>query len=494
MSQTNAIMLPDDIEIDYDRELVRREGLRGFAKIAWPILEPRTKLKWGWALDAICEHLEAVSSGEIIRLLMNVPPGMMKSYLTSVLWPSYEWGPLDMPEMQYLASSYSEPIATRDSRRMRNLIQSRWFQERWPLGLTRAGETSFENNRGGWRESLAFTSLTGNRGDRVLIDDPHSVDKAESVAERKKTIRTWRESVPLRVNDAVVSAIVVIMQRLHQGDVSGDVLADLDTDYVHLCLPMEFELTRRCTTRIGFTDPRQEEGELLFPERFPRHAVDRDKKILGSFATAGQMQQRPAPREGAIVKHAWFENRFKERGKNPIRVIQSWDCASKPAERNDPSACLTIAEFKDHYEFWHYAVRRVEFPDLVRFCKDRYAAEEDPTVNSVLIEDKDAGQQLIQQIKRDTKMPVIAINPGTLDKLTRLDAESTTMESGNCWLPENEAWVDPYLEELCNTPGATHDESADTTSQALKWLKEKKAMMKGAGLVSVGGKESARIS
>ena len=493
MGSAAQVAIPDDVKIAWDIEYVRRHGLSGFAKLAWPILEPKTTLKWGWALDAICQHLEAVSFGQIKRLLINVPPGMMKSYLTSVLWPAFEWGPLDMPEMQYLSTSYAAKLSTRDSRRMRDLVISQWYQDRWPIPMKRLGEISFENAKGGKRESMAFTSLTGERGDRVLVDDPHSTEQAESPAERLRTTRTWKESVPTRLNDPMNSAIVVIMQRLHQQDVSGEILSDSDTEYVHLCLPMEFEAKQRCTTRIGFTDPRADEGELLFPERFPAEVVASDKKILGPYASAGQMQQRPEPREGGIVKIAWFDKRFKVRGKNPIRVIQSWDCASKPAERNDPSACLTIAEFRDHYEFWHYAVRRVEFPDLCRFCKDRYAAEKDPTVNAVLIEDKDAGQQLIQQLRRDTKLPIIACNPGALDKLTRLDTETPIMEAGNCWLPEDAEWVDDYIAEITTIPGATHDESGDTTSQALLWLRNKKGKGRGAGIVSVDGKESARL-
>jgi len=491
--KAGAIILPDDIQLEYDREQVRREGLAGFAKLAWNVLEPKTPLKWGWALDAICEHLEAVSSGEIIRLLMNVPPGMMKSYLTSVLWPSYEWGPLNQPHLQYLATSYSEPISTRDSRRMRNFIQSKWYQDRWPTTLVRAGETSFENDDGGFRESMAFTSLTGSRGDRVLVDDPHSTEGAESLAARKKTIRTWKESVPSRLNDPVLSAIVVIMQRLHMADVSGVILTDQPGEYVHLCLPMEYEIKIQVPNAIGYVDPRTEEGELLFPERFPQHVVDRDKGILGSVATAGQMQQRPVPREGNIVKREWFETRFLERGLNPIRVIQSWDCASKPKERNDPSACLTIAEFKDRFEFWHYVAKRQEFPDLVRHCKDRYVAE--PLVSAVIIEDKDAGQQLIQILKADkkSKLPVIACNPGVLDKLTRLETETPIMEAKQCWLPAEAPWVDAYLEEITAIPGAPHDESGDTTSQALKWFREKKKGTTNAGIVSVGGKESQRL-
>lgn len=494
-----AVHIPDSVRIEYDREFVRRYGLPGFVDLAWSnVSEPTTALKWGWALDAICDHLMAVSNGEITRLLMNVPPGMMKSYLTSVLWPAYEWGPLNRPHLSYIATSYSDAVSTRDSRRMRNLVRSKWFQDRWPCPLTRWGETSFENESLGAREAMAFNSLTGGRADRVIADDPHSTETAESDAERKRTIRTWRESVPTRVNDPEHSAIIVIMQRLHVADVSGDIIEDNKTaeefeKYVHLYLPMEFESQRRCSTRIGFTDPRTEEGELLFPERFPRHVVDRDKKKLGSFATAGQLQQRPAPRGGYLVKSSWFEQRFKMRGKKPMRLILSIDCASKPDQRNDPSACLWVAQFRDRYEFWKYSSKRMEFPDLVRYTKDQYAAaKEAGHVTAVLIEDKDAGQQLIQTLKRSTTMPVIAINPGNLDKLTRLDAVTPLMEAENVVLPDNEPWVADFLAELTTIPSAPHDETGDTTSQALKWLEEKKAGSMGAGPVGTG-KESQRV-
>lgn len=293
-----------------DAEQIRAncQSLSGFVREAWHVVEPSVDYVHGWHIDAICQHLEAVTSGEITRLLINVPPGTMKSLLCGVFWPAWEWGPKGKPQLRYLGASYSEHYAKRDNRRMRDLVASEWYQTLWGdrVKLTRTGEMAFANSCMGSRQGVPFSRLTGGRGDRVIIDDPHSVDGAESEAERLSTVRTFRESVPTRLNDPQRSAIVVVMQRLHEADVSGTILA-LGLGYEHLMLPMEFEPERRCRTSIGFADPRTEEGELLFPRRFPRAVIERDKIPLGSYAVAGQFQQRPAPRSGGLFQRSDFE-------------------------------------------------------------------------------------------------------------------------------------------------------------------------------------------
>ena len=236
--------------------------------MAWHVLEPAAELKWGWCLDAICEHLQAVHDGRIKRLLMNVPPGCMKSLTTGVLFPAWEWGPGARSDLRFLTTAHKETLAIRDNMKCRRLIQSDWFQERWPVKLTgdQNAKSKFENTETGFRESMSFTSLTGSRGDRVIIDDPLSVDDAFSEAALQAAEDTFLEAVPSRVNNND-SAIIVIMQRLHERDTSGIILAN-DLGYEHLMLPMRFESNRRCVTSIGFRDPRTRDGELLFPERF----------------------------------------------------------------------------------------------------------------------------------------------------------------------------------------------------------------------------------
>ncbi|MEX1058761.1 MAG: hypothetical protein WED11_13600, partial [Natronospirillum sp.] len=279
-----AVNLSSDDWVAIEREYCAR-SLANFVREAWHVLEPGQPYIHGWHVDAICEHLEAITNGDLTRLLINIPPGTMKSTLTSVFWPAWEWGPKRLPHMRMIGASHEQGLAVRDTRKMRNLITSEWFRERWPIALTsdQNQKTFYENDATGWRQACAVASMTGKRGDRVVWDDPHSVEAALSIAHRETALRVFQETLPTRLNNPDSSAIVIVMQRLHESDVSGFILED-DYGYDHLCLPMEFEPERRCTTSLGFTDPRTEDGELLFPERFSRTTVDRDKKIMGSMA------------------------------------------------------------------------------------------------------------------------------------------------------------------------------------------------------------------
>ena len=185
--------------VKMERDLCSR-SLADFAERAWHVLEPATALEWNWAMDSICAHLEAVSRGEIKRLLINVPPGCMKSLLVGVIWPAWEWGPLGKPEHRYLGTAHKQDLAVRDSTKCRRLVQSDWYQSLWPVQLTgdQNAKTKFENESSGFREAMAFTGLTGARGSRILIDDPHSVYDAQSPALLASAIETFREAVPVR--------------------------------------------------------------------------------------------------------------------------------------------------------------------------------------------------------------------------------------------------------------------------------------------------------
>lgn len=452
-----------------ERELCRR-SLAAFAKRAWHILEPATPLKWGWALDAICAHLEAVTDGRISRLLMNVPPGTMKSLLTAVIWPAWEWGPRGLASNRFISTAHKQDLAVRDNMKCRRLIQSQWYQDRWPLTLTsdQNAKTKFENDKTGFREAMAFTSMTGARGDRVILDDPLSADDANSPASLLAAELTFLEALPTRVNNDH-SAIVVIMQRLHEQDTSGLILSK-GLPYVHLMLPMRFEADRSCATSIGFRDPRSHDGELLFPDRFPEAQVAELERTLGSYATAGQLQQRPAPRSGGMFQRGDFE--IVDAVPAGAKRCRAWDFAAsahKPGKQPDWTVGLRMAHVGG--VFYVEDVRRDRWSpmDVERNLKNT-ATQDGLNVRIRLPEDPGAAgkSDAATKIKLLAGYDVKAIRP-TGEKAVRAKPASAQAEAGNVRLVRG-AWNDAFLDEVCTFPTGKHDDQVDAFADALNEL------------------------
>lgn len=473
------------------------ESLSDFVKRAWHVVEPAAPLRWGWALDAMCAHLEAVTDGRITRLLMNVPPGCMKSLLVGVFWPAWEWTRSELRHYRYLGTSHKQDLAIRDNMKCRRLIQSEWYQARWPLQLTsdQNAKTKFENAQTGFREAMAFTSMTGSRGDRVILDDPLSVDDALSEAEIENAKTTFLEALPTRVNNES-SAIVVIMQRLHDSDTSGIIL-DRKLPYVHLMLPMRFEPDRRCTTSIGFRDPRTRDGELLFPDRFSEGGVVDLEKILGEYGTAGQLQQRPTPRGGGLFKTK-FVNLWPHDAALPDLefVVQSYDTAFTEKTANDPTA-LTAWGIFYHKKRKERCVllmdawdENLNYPELrkraIKDWKAIYGGTPGDQLHPgrrtdvVLVEEKGSGISLLQDM-RAARVPVHAYNPGRADKYARAQMALPIFELDLVYVLESKkqpgqpvSWAQPFVRQL-TTFGhkvSAHDDYVDTFTQAMIYLRD----------------------
>lgn len=457
-----------DVEKNAGAIRARCRSLIGFVCEAWKILEPRARYIHGWHIEAICKHLEAVTHGRVTRLLINVPPGSMKSLLVSVLWPAWEWGPCGMRSMRYLATAYNDTPTTRDTRKCRDLIVSAWYQALWPeVALVRKGETSFANSDTGTRESLPFGSLTSQRGDRLIIDDPHSTETAESEADREKTTRKFREGALDRLNDQQRSAIIVVMQRLHAKDISG-VIQTLSEPYVHLCLPMRFESERRCVTEVGFADPREHDGELMCPEKWPRQTVDFLEADKGSYAFAGQYQQRPAPREGAMFKRHWFANKIIQLAAVPTgtRWVRHWDLAATAKKTAARTAGVKLGRTPAGTFVVGHVVTTQSEGNVVRGIIKTQADLDGKTVEISL--PQDPGQAGKVQAKDFVGMLagwVVRAEPETGDKETRAEPFSAQCEAGHVQIVAG-AWNDLYLDELCMFPSGAFKDQVDATSGA----------------------------
>ena len=343
------------------REISSRH-LSDFFRLMWPQVEPVAAYSHNWHIDSVCEHLEAVTAGQITRLLINVPPGSSKSLICSVAWNAWEWGPKNLTSNRYLCTSFNETPVKRDTRKTRDLILSPWYQTLWPhVKLTRTAELSFANTKTGSREGVPFPSLTSQRGDRLIIDDPHSTETAESDLERTRTTRLFREGAINRLNDQMRSAIVVIMQRLHTNDVSGEILAN-DMGFDHLMIPMEFEADRRKTTSIGFADPRRIDGDLLDAKRFPPPAISELRNGLGTYAYCtpkespilmGDLSLRPIGEievGDSIIGFTGTEDGARRRHLVPTRVV-AISRSVRPVVRMAMSSGKVIRCTADHKWF-----------------------------------------------------------------------------------------------------------------------------------------------
>jgi predicted phage terminase large subunit-like protein len=466
----------------------------------------------------IAEHLEAITDGVILedgsrynRLLINVPPGMMKSLLTNVFWPAWEWGPRNMPHMRYVCASHSLDLAIRDSTKMRRLIESEWYQDRWgdrvKIARDQNQKTKFETTATGFRQAVAAGSITGARGDRVIIDDPLSVDDAASEAVRNSRKEWFLEAVPSRINKPMESAIIVIMQRLHEEDTSGIIL-EKGLPYDHIMLPMRYEPGRAFPTMLGIEDPRTDEGELLFPDRFPESVVDRDELAMGPYATAGQHQQSPEPRGGGIIKREWWQ--LWDRGSYPPfdYVIASVDTAYTTKQENDPSAMTVwgiwtggdqtaqitrqpnrsgemMAVLERTYTQEHpramlmYAwAERLEFHDLVEKVQETM---EGYGVEKLLIESKASGHSVAQEIRRlygHEDFAVQLIDPKGYDKQARLYSIQHLFAEGLIYAPDRQ-WAEAVINQAAQFPRGKHDDLVDTVSMALKYLRDTGLLVRG---------------
>lgn len=458
------------------------------------MVEPGTDYVHGFHIDAICDHLTAVTSGEIRDLIINVPPGYMKSLLTSVFWPSWVW--TFRPSERWLCMSYADTLAIRDSLKCRRVIQSNWYQENWgnvfQLTSDQNVKSRFENDKAGFRLAAGVGGgATGQHGN-IIVDDPIKAEDAYSATIRNTINRWWDETMSTRGSTTKRSR-VIIMQRLHEQDLTGYILAKMKADaeanqYEYLCLPAEYVPTQRVTS-IGWKDPRSEPGELLWPEMVSPLALKILKKDLGSYGTAGQLQQQPAPSEGGILKRHWwrfwiprgmklpsvmtpladntlFEHPQVELPDEFDQMLQSWDMTFKDTKNADFVAGQVWGKVGANRYLLDQVLERMDIVKTIAAVIRM--TEKWPKATTKLVEDKANGPAVISML-RNKISGLIPVEPEG-SKESRVHAESPTIESGNVYLPHPliAPWIDELINRAAAFPNAAHDDDIDAMTQALR--------------------------
>lgn len=533
--------------------------LSDFIRDGWHVLEPTTPCEWNWHIDALSLHLEAALDDWMViqrfraaqqsavvthllggiqvreeleraqdaeeqpfqriqNLLINIPPGTAKSRIVSVFFPAYVW--LKWPSFRFIFLSANPRVAERDSVFCRDLVESDWYRNTfsvsWKLKADQNGKRTFWNTAGGFRSAFGFFSrITGDRGDAIVWDDPHDADEIHSETLRHGVLDRWDNAIGNRLNDLRCSLRIGVMQRLHEEDLSGHVL--LTGKWEHLCLPMEWEGVSACQCRscsrgetvIGWRDPRSLPGAtttLLFARRFTLDVLAGEKLRMGSAGYAGQMQQRPAPAGGEILKTHWWRF-WVPRGvvlpEYLVRLSDGSHVAAKVEERPGDD------EFEEMLQSWDMAFKETKDSDFVvggvwgRLGSKKYLldqvrdrmsfirtvnalvalTEKWPRARRKLIEDKANGPAVISAL--EGKVPGMTPVEPEGGKVARAHAVTPDIEAGDVYLPHpmlhtiagyaEYDWVEAFIAECTAFPRGAKDDQVDQATQALKrWIAGKK--------------------
>lgn len=504
-----------DFLTETQTELAKR-SLYQFVKLFWDEIDDKastfipakhTKL--------ICDALQAVFEGSVKRLIVNIPPGYAKSKIGSVAFPAWIW--CRDPKFRMFFACYEQGLAERDSLQTRDVLQSDKYRAAFvdaddsplvELKQDRNKAEEYYNSQGGFRMATSVGGRgTGHRVDMVFVDDPLNAIHARSDAHRDAANRWFTKAVASRLKDPSSGRLVVMMQRLHADDLSGHLLRK--GGFEHLCLPSEFDPKAKSVVygnvlghRVKITeDWRTREGEILFPELYPKSALQDAKLVMGD-AYSGQHQQRPAPEEGGLFKKQFWRfwvkkdttlSQLQPRPEGcfagaPVelparfdRVVLSLDASFKDTKKADNVSFLVVGVLGANRFVLDSVAKKASFLKTLEIFGD--LLRKFPNVSAKLVEDKANGSAIIDTLK--SKIPgVVAIEPQG-GKDSRAQAASPAVQSGNWFLPEGADWLEPFVNEFRDFPNGLHDDRVDSLSQLEIWLSENQALALGNAMASV---------
>lgn len=472
--------------IEATKEPTPSISLRVFAREAWYIADPSEYIH-GWHIDAIYEHLEAVATGEIRNLIINMPPRHMKS-LALVFWQAWLW--TWKPKTRFFGSSYDESLAIRDAVKMRDIVESHWYQTNWALRIKhdQNQKRKFDNVKGGFRFATSVNGRgTGEGGDILLVDDPHNKKDTKNPDILLNACEWWDKTISTRGNSPKTVAKLVIMQRLHDLDLSGHLLRKMKTGegehYEHLILPARYDQSREPTS-IGWVDPRRTEGELLWEAQFDDEAITLQEKLLGDEAS-GQLQQNPQAQGGNIFLASMWEGKARYDYNDPLlkyKVTGRWlyfDTALKDKDANDNTA-WTVAELLPDYRLLIREVRQKKLisallPKEIELIASKWNFDE--KLKGIIIEDKGSGTTSLQTLALTAPKWVQRLLGAYLPEgskeyrarnCTTYCYEEVVLFPEPCmeadWLYD---FADPQIGELFRFPNAEHDDRVDTFTSCI---------------------------
>ena len=446
-------------------QVLLANNLASFTEFAFGVVRPGIPFKPNWHLEAVSHKLSQVANGEIRRLIVTLPPRSLKSLCTSVALPAWFLG--RNPSERVVVVSYSDFLARSHANDFRLLVNHPIYQAAFPaMRLARDTDREIVTTKRGKRIATSIDgTLTGLGGNLIVIDDPLKLGDAMSEAVRTRVIEWYRSTLLSRADDKAAARIVLVMQRVHQGDLAGYLLEQGGFEVLNLPAIAQREDT------FGLGDGRtysRQKGELLHPEQEPAHVLAELKREMGPIAFSAQYQQSPIPPGGTIIKRKWLTPYDNVQSQSGDCIIISWDIALSEAETGDYSACVVLLRREEVFYILEVVRGRFPFDTLkqkVMQVKRRYAA------STLLIEDSPISRGLIQSL-REQSINVTPYKPDT-DKRSRVIAQSDLFAGGSVRFPRRAGWLEEFTAELLAFPGR-HDDQVDALTQGLAWGRVKR--------------------
>jgi phage terminase large subunit-like protein len=540
--ETRFGRLRREAEVTRERDLAEeRETCEGslvmFMARAWEEIEPG-ELDINWHHQEIAAALEAITAGQMRALIINQPPRTTKTLMCNVFWPAWiwaqpeaNWGPLAGPHVRFLCVSYGATLSEEIAVKMRRLVTGEWYQTLWgdrvKIREDQQNRANFANTAGGERMSNSIEGgLLGRGGDIQVVDDPHHLVGAESTLQRRATLEGMR-SLVTRVTDPRISARVLVMQRLHTDDATNYALENWP-GVEHLCYPMRFNAD---IAAMQPTDPREYDGELLWPTVWTEEAVAAEERELTPYGVAGQLQQSPVPRGGGIILRDWWrlwpddapeaagmdagyrcpvckwvgyvraadadgiacpscgslatrevpfppfsfrllsvDTNFGEKEENSWSAATCWEVWH--GKDDAPRVMLTYAwRGRPHLHATKEAAAKGDLGLVERIHKIANQRQ----IDLVLIEHKTRGEDLYHELARQSVEWPYRLEwfepTGRGDKIARLNAVSGLFTADLVWAP-NKAWAETVITEVCEARPGTVGDLTDTASQGLTYLRQ----------------------
>ncbi|RVQ65008.1 terminase [Croceicoccus ponticola] len=457
-----AVELPADIW-----DAMTRLDFLTFVSRVMAELEPGTVYEENWHLEVIADRLLAVQDGANRRLIINMPPRAMKTITVSIAFAAWILG--HDPTRRIMCVTYSNDVAKAQATQFVRIVRSGWYRRCFPECRPAVPNRTLEwqTTKGGYRLATSIEgSVLGRGADYIILDDPNKGQEIFSKVARTRVTDAWDNTISTRLNHPKESAIICVMQRLHDEDLAGHLLEQ--ENYELLSIPAI--ATQKETRDLGNGRSHvRRKGEFIQPTRMGKAELDRQKKIMGATAFSAQYQQQPVPDDGVVIRRAWLRycDEYPEEFET---TLVSWDTASTLSENADWSVGTVWGQANG--EIWLLDVirERMEAPGLTRLIENTHI-ENDADIT--LVEDADLGRAIAQNLFNASRRCRPQLVKPRIEKIARMQARAVMFETGKIILPREAPWLTCYLEELLGFPNRRHDDQVDSTSQALDWFQRR---------------------